>query len=179
MLAPFFAAGSTGFSGGVASVTANTPLVRQGSVKPFGVKKPCLEKREQGRAGICNYQLKHVGALTALGKYLFDELRAEPFERPLQYVGTENDTVVNNQKARAVLDVQQGTGKTTACFYPDGVPHAMISGFDSPGVDMYWLDSLLSGTVAYITRGESFRTGKQSIPESPYYQCAIETERWD
>jgi alpha-beta hydrolase superfamily lysophospholipase len=179
VIAPFFAVGSTPMTGGVAAVTANTPLVRQGSVKPFGVKQPCLEKRQQGRAGICNYKLKHVGALTALGKYLFETLQAEPLEMLLQYVGTENDTVVNNEKVRIVLNVQQQTGRTSACFYPDGVPHAMVSEFDSPGIDMYWLDSLLSGAVGFISGGEPFPVGQESLPEAPYPLCAIETERWD
>jgi hypothetical protein len=121
-----------------------------------------------------------VGALTAMGSDLQESLAEEPLDVRLQFVGVEKDSVVNNNISREFLVVQEATGRTTACFYPEGVPHAMISGYDSPDIEMYWLDSLLSGAVAFITAGEPFATdGSESISEAPFLRCATETERWD
>jgi pimeloyl-ACP methyl ester carboxylesterase len=180
VFAPFFAPGSNATAGSAATVIANTPGVRQGSVKPFSVKERCLQKREDGRAGFCNYQLKHVGALTAMGNKLQKILAEEPLDVQLQFVGVENDNVVNNSINREFLAVQSVTGKTTACFYPEGVPHAMISRHDSPGIDMFWVDSLLIGAVEFITAGEPFAVESvESVSEAPFMLCATETERWN
>jgi hypothetical protein len=58
---------------------------------------------------------------------------------------------------------------------PAGVPHAMISRYDSPDVDMYWRDAVYSGAIGFITAGEPFPTNNQiSEIEAPYRQCQID-----
>ena len=177
VIAPFLATAGGGTANAVAAATARTPLLRSVSVKPFELKAPCLEKRAQGRAGFCNYQLKHVGALTAMGGYLYTELAREPLNVRLQVVGTENDTVVSNERIRKLLKYQSSTGHTTACFFPAGVPHAMVSVVDNPGVDMYWLDAVQSGIVEFVTTGAPFSTnGRPSSVDPAVEQCKVEIE---
>ena len=95
-------------------------------------------------------------------------------------MGVENDQVVSNAQIRQFLDVQAGTGMTSACFYPDGVPHAMISQYDNPDGDAFWLDSVLSGTIGFITAGQPFpETAQPSVSEAPWAECAMQTERRD
>lgn len=174
VFAPFFAPGGGALAGTVAAVSASTPAVRSASVKPFGIKQPCLDKRAAGRAGFCNYQIKHVGALTALGSFLQSALLAEPLPMRLQFIGTENDPVVSNERARAVLQAQARGGRVSACFMPAGVPHAMISAVDSPGVEMYWVDSLYAGTVRFVAGGDAFPAEPgPSEPEAPFPRCRL------
>ena len=178
VFAPFLAPGGGALAGSAAAVTARTPAVRQASVKPFGIKQPCLDKRAEGRAGFCNYPLKHVGALTSMGGELQSILGNQPLDLPLQFVGTENDGVVNNDRSREMLKAQQATGKTSACFMPAGVPHAMISAVDSPGLELYWLDALYTGAIRFVTEGEPLPTaGQISGPEAPFELCQLDIER--
>ncbi len=177
VIAPFLATAGGSTANAVAATTARTPLLRSASVKPFGLKTPCLEKRIQGRAGFCNYQLKHVGALTAMGGYLYSGLRQQPLTVQLQIVGTERDAVVSNARIRELIEVQRTTGRTTACFFPAGVPHAMVSVVDNPGIDMYWLDAVQSGIVEFVTTGTPFPTnGRPSSVDPAVEQCRVEIE---
>ena len=177
VIAPFLATGGGAMANATAATTARVPLVRSASVKPFGLKAPCLEKRARGRAGFCNYQLKHVGALTAMGGDLYTGLIREPLDVRLQLVGTESDTVVSNARIRDLLQAQSGTGKTTACFFPAGVPHAMVSVVDNPDADMYWLDAVESGVVGFVTAGTPFPTnGRPSSVDPAIEQCRVEIE---
>lgn len=174
VFAPFFAPGGGALAGQVAAVSARTPVARSVSVKPFGIKQPCLDKRAAGRAGFCNYQLKHVGALTAMGAYLQRELLSKPLPMRLQFVGVEKDPVVSNERARAVLAAQADSGLVTACFMPQGVPHAMISAVDSPGAEMYWLEPLYAGILRFVRSGDAFPSdGTVSDSEAPFQRCRI------
>lgn len=174
MLSPFFAPGGGWAAGSGVAITARTAGLRAASVKPGSVKDPCLEKRGRGRAGYCNYQLRHVGPLQALAKHNLRAIREAPLEARVQLAGVERDTVVNNNPTLEFLAAQQVTEGTTACFYEAGVPHALIATFDNTPEEMYWLDSLVNDVAAFIASGSSFPTnGTVSAAESPHMQCSI------
>ena len=176
LLAPLFA-----FNEGAVSATGvDEPPLTSVDATPVRPRQACLEKREQGRAGYCDYQPKHSDALSAMGGYTLASLRQAPLAVPLQLIGVEMDPVVSNSKIREFLRIQANTGKTSACFFPLGVPHDMISQYDFPGIEMYWLDSLLNGSVGFITAGRRLPViGQESVSEAPYPLCAMETERRD
>jgi hypothetical protein len=174
MLSPFFAPGGGWAAGSGVAITTRTAGLRAVSVKPGSIKDPCLEKRDRGRAGYCNYQLKHVGPLQALGSHNLQAIRAAPLEVRVQLAGVEGDPVVNNDRTLEFLAAQRVTEGTTACFYAAGVPHALIATFDNSPEEMYWLDSLVNDVAAFIASGSSFPTnGTVSAAESPYMQCSI------
>jgi alpha-beta hydrolase superfamily lysophospholipase len=180
VFAPFFAAAVDRLTELPAAVTSQTPVPSSTNVSPFGTKPACLEKRKQGRAGYCDYQDKHLEALNEMGRYSLDALRETPLTVPLQLVGVENDTVVSNIEIGEFLRSQDDIGQTSACFLPEGVPHDMISQYDFPAVEMFWLDSLLNGSIGFITVGRRLPAiGKESVSEAPYPVCAMETERRD
>ena len=115
-----------------------------------------------------------------MGRFNLKALEEAPVTVPLQMVGVEKDTVVSNKKIHEFLKVQEKTGQTSACFFAEGVPHELISQYDFPAVEMYWLDSLLNGSIGFITAGQRLPTiSKASVSEAPYPLCAMETERRD
>lgn len=180
LFAPFFAPLGGSPSGQPAAATSPKSVAPSTDVRLFGARQACLEKREQGRAGNCDYQEKHLEALRAIGSSNLKELRETPLTVPLQLVGVEKDTVVSNVEIHEFLQLQEKTGQTFACFFPEGVPHEMISQYDFPGVEMYWLDSLLNGSIGFITVGQRLPAiGKVSVSEASYPVCAMETERRD
>lgn len=118
------------------------------------------------------------GQLTPLGSELQRELRSQPLAVRLQFVGTENDTIVSNNRNRDLLAWQMETGLTSACFFPAGVPHAMVSDVEQADADAYWLDALEVGAVRFIRAGEAFPTNGQVSPsESPFEQCLIDVAK--
>jgi len=162
LFSPFFAVVGGGLFNSLLSAGANIPGLRELSVKPFGFRKGCLRHRTQGRAGICNYRLKHVGAIEALARYNRAHLKRSAMRLPVQVVGTLGDSVVSNAYTRSfvssqvVLQSARGRHSISACFLDRGVPHSMWSPFDNAGIEMYWLDSLLAGSVRFIVSGEPF-----------------------
>jgi len=95
----------------------------------------------------------------------------------LQFVASEHDAVVSND---SIITVAVDTERVFACMYPSGVPHSMVSQFDNPGVDMYWLDSLLNGAIDFISEGQPFPVRPGSGAKQPgMYECALLTERTD
>lgn len=180
VFAPFFAPTNASLANPPATDKSPTPPASSTDASPFGAKAACLEKRKQGRAGYCDYQDKHLAALSELGRYSLGALRATPLIVPLQLVGVENDSVASNIEIREFLQFQENTGQTSACFFSEGVPHDMISQYDFPAVEMFWLDSLLNGSIRFITVGRRLPAiGKVSLSEAPYPVCAMETERRD
>jgi len=180
LFAPFFAPIGGNTTETPDEVTSPAPVVPSADSRLFGTQQTCLEKREQGRAGNCDYREKHLLALSDLGRWNLMSLREAPLMVPIQLVGVEKETVSSNVEIREFLRIQAKTDQTSACFFPEGVPHEMISQYDLPAVEMYWLDSLLNGSIGFITVGQRFPAiGKVSVSEVPYPVCAMETERRD
>lgn len=171
VMAPYFATAAGAPIDALVAGSGRTPAVRSVPVKMSGASSPCLSKRAEGRAGMCNYEIKHAAALDSLGRYNANALRAEPLAMPLQVVGVEGDSVISNPRLSEFLGWQSVTGKTSACFYPEGVPHAMISPYDNPGVDMYWLEALRTDIVSFVTTGRAFRTTGTPSQVAPWPLC--------
>ena len=174
IFAPFFEPGASQSVNAVIGSGTRTPGANRARVKPFAVKDPCLDRRAQGRAGMCNYELRHVGAINALGSFTLKALKENPLPGALQVAGAENDGVVSNDATREFLSAQRQQGRISACFYPDGTPHAMISPFDNPGIDMYWLETLRKTSLDFVDAGMPFPTsGEVSEAEAPWETCDV------
>jgi hypothetical protein len=95
----------------------------------------------------------------------------------VQFVVSEEDAVVSNGD---VIAAMKDLEHVFACMYPRGVPHSMVSQFDNPGVDMYWLDSLLNGAISFIAEGRPYPVQPgRSAQVDGFYECALLTERAD
>ncbi len=161
VVAPFFdIAGGTVVNAAVAGIGA-VPFVNQLSATPFGSAEPCVKKREQGKAGYCRFEVRHVAGMKRLAHWTRREINARPLDIDMQIIAVEHDNSVSNERIAQLLYAHMDNGKTTGCVYEDGVPHSMFSRYDHPGEDMYWLDSFLDSAVDFVAEGQPF-------PEEPY-----------
>lgn len=123
----------------------------------------CLQRRARGRAGYCAIDAAPV--MTALGPRAAQLLRDGPGTARLQIVTTAPAGI-------------EGVDHAVACAYPDDVPPSMLSVFDNPGVDMYWLDSLLNGSIDFIVDGLPLPIGfGRSMNPTALPECALSAER--
>ena len=156
VMAPFLAiAGGGGVNGGIAFIGA-IPVVNLLSATPFNTADFCLDKRREGKASYCKWQIRHVAGMKALGSDIATTLGSNPLAVRMQVIGVDGDNSVSNKRVLELIAGHEGTGSMTACFYPEGVPHSMFSRYDHPGEDMYWLDDFNSAAVAFITDGKPF-----------------------
>jgi hypothetical protein len=58
--------------------------------------------------------------------------------------------------------------KTSACFYPAPANHSLLSTFDTPQEDKFWLPSVLENTTRFLS-GEKYpsldNTIEHGLPE--------------
>jgi alpha-beta hydrolase superfamily lysophospholipase len=173
VIAPFLAiAGGDIINAAVAGIGA-IPVVNWIDATPFGTEKPCVEKRRQGKAGYCEYQVRHAAGMKSLAHWVRKEIRKAPLETQLQIVAVEHDNAVSNERIAQLLAVHEPGGRTSACAYEEGIPHSMFSRFDNPGTDMYWLDAFLDSAVGFIVDGQPFAVkGTFEAAGHVYDHCA-------
>jgi len=137
----------------------------------------CLVERSFGRAGYCGTSVTDSDVPALLGQEAFQAVTGGTGAALFQFVASEHDAVVSND---SIITVAADTERVFTCMYPGGVPHSMVSQFDNPGVDMYWLDSLLNGSIGFIAEGRPFPVRPGSSAKQPgMYECALLTERTD
>ena len=154
------------------------------------------------RGGICDFQYTHLGAAQALGENALGLLKslaagrqAYPVPHQIQVVSTEFDaatrpkSLVALQKwgqevsSRRLNGVQ--TLKQSGCAYPSSVPHSFISRWDRPEIlgddasKKFWLPSLISNTVLFVTIGKAFPSSGSSSVLTGYSMCDFSSGQSD
>jgi alpha-beta hydrolase superfamily lysophospholipase len=173
VMAPFLAiAGGGVVNGGIALIGA-IPVVNLLSATPFNTADFCLDKRREGKASYCKWQIRHVAGMKNVGSDIAGTVAAEPLPVRMQIIGVEGDNSVSNKRVLELIARHEDTGSMTACFYPKGVPHSMFSRYDHPGEDMYWLDDFNAAAVAFITEGTPFPAIKRD--DAAVSECLLGT----
>ncbi|MFW7379456.1 MAG: alpha/beta hydrolase [Oligoflexus sp.] len=124
----------------------------------------CRENRRQlgGRAGLCALSIDAVRAMTDYGIYASS--RAGEIEIPMQIAGVEHDPTADNGEINRVF---QKLKNANLCFYVKGVPHSIINPkSDAPKLDPFWVPAMEEDSIAFITKGEWFKTDGSSIEYS-------------
>jgi alpha-beta hydrolase superfamily lysophospholipase len=153
LFVPFLGVPGGPVATGLTTTLARTPVLKEISVAALGWRPVCHAKRRQGRAGYCDYRLKHLGAMHSLASDVLRQLAAQPLDVPLQVMAVERDPSVSQARIRRLLDIQTATGKTHAYFFPEDVPHSMLSRQDNPGVDMWWREQAFGAASRFIVDG--------------------------
>jgi esterase/lipase len=134
--------------------------------KQIGWGEGC-EKREKdnGRAGICNFKLAHIHAAEKLGDFVRSQYKN--IKTKTQLVGVEKDKAINNNTNlsfyRQLYKINQ---QTSLCLYPAPANHSLLSRFDSPDEDKFWLDSFLESATSFVTQGTWIATSTKSKSEA-------------
>ena len=114
----------------------------------------CLEKRASGYAGICKYEVQHLGALMAVSDEVRRELNQAPLAVPMQVVWSQGDQVVSNEHIQEFILHQKVTNLTSACHLGMEIPHQFLSRYEHPNRPTPWMDGLMDLAEGFITRGE-------------------------
>jgi len=158
VMAPFLSIAGGRRVNGATVVVGAVPALNQLSATPFGSADSCIAKRREGKASYCKWQIRHVAGMRALGTDVRRRLAARPLPVRMQIVGVSNDNSVSNARIAELIATQRESRNTSACFYPEGVPHSMFSRFDHPGEDMYWLAEFHAAALAFLIHGAAFPT---------------------
>lgn len=111
----------------------------------------CELERKGGRGGVCQFQIKHIRAAQRLGEETLAQIGQ--VQTQIQVVGVEGDHAANNESlAKAVGRLKNGKG----CLYQKGVSHSMLSRFDSPDDQKFWLNSMQVQLVRFVESGQYF-----------------------
>jgi alpha-beta hydrolase superfamily lysophospholipase len=165
MLSPMFAIRGGAFVEGLAGFLGRVPGVRSIVVKPASKRQECRDWESAGRAGFCDYQLRHVVALLQLEETNRRIYRESGFSTPVQIVAAGNEDYVSNEQIVNFVRQQEAKGPISLCFMPADVPHEMLSPYENSGIDMYWLNDLLGNSVSFIT-GSGFFPEQNAAQET-------------
>ncbi len=143
----------------LAPANALTPHVR----KSWG--EACELERKRGRAGYCQFEITHLRAVQRFG--LETAARARTIEIQVQNLGVEDDKAAS---PTAIASVGDRLGDGATCFFEAGINHSLLSRFDSPDEDKFWLDATLTQMTRFIATGTSWDTIGRS-PIASYPRC--------
>lgn len=124
----------------------------------------CEEERRLGRAGYCDYQLRHVRAIQRIGEAIrthFDEITI-----PVQIAGVEKDGAASNA---VIAASHHDLPQQSTCLFPEGTNHSMLSPQDNPHRQMFWLPALNTQLSRFIMTGQYFET--QGASEHGLLRC--------
>jgi len=156
LLSPMLAIRGGAFIEGLTGVLGKTPGIRNLVVKPAGVREMCAAWQAAGRAGFCDYRFKDVIALLEI-EDINNALYAEqPPTIPIQIITAGDEKYVSNPRIAAFVEQQREHSPVSLCTLPEDVPHEMLSPYENPERQMYWLTGLLAGTVDFIVNGKFF-----------------------
>lgn len=141
-----------------------------------GWGEPCEKERLQGRAGICDFLSKHAIAMNEFGKEVARSVHRD-IKTKTQFVIVEDDEAVKNS---AILNVfkrfnsrQNGREITSICAMPKTANHSLLSRFDNPDLEKWWLDDLLVNLDNFINSG-SFIPASEKTLYNGVSACVIE-----
>jgi pimeloyl-ACP methyl ester carboxylesterase len=164
LLSPMLAIRGGAFVEGLVELLGRVPGIRNIVVKPASFRKECRDWQAAGRAGFCDYRLKHVVPLLDLEDMSREMLERSPLSTPLQIVAAGDEKYVSNNQIIQFSERQKEHGPISFCFMPADVPHEMLSQYENADRVMYWLPDLLDYAVNFIAREVFFPVEPRSEP---------------
>jgi alpha-beta hydrolase superfamily lysophospholipase len=156
LISPMFAIRGGAFLEGLVNVLGRVPAIKNLIVKPKAARKLCDEWQSAGRAGFCDYRLKHTVALLALDDMNEEQYAQQAFNEPVQIVAAGDEQYISNDEIVSFVEQHQSNGPISLCFMPADVPHEMLSPYENAGTEMYWLQGLLENAVGFIVDKQDF-----------------------
>jgi hypothetical protein len=156
LLSPMLAIRGGAVIEGLTEFFGKIPGIRNIIVKPSAFRKECKDWQTAGRAGFCDYRLRHAVPLIDLEEQNGELYRQVTLATPIQIVGAGDERYISNNQLVSLTEQQRQNGPISLCFMPDDVPHEMLSAYENVGREMYWLVDLLNNAVAFIVDGEFF-----------------------
>lgn len=150
LIAPLIAIRGGGFVEGLGDYLGRVPGVSNFRVKPGGAQKACEAWTEAGRAGFCDYRLKHVPAMIQLERQNREWSHDQPLSLPIQVILADDDVVVSNRAIERLVEAQRAHGPVGKCVLVGGVPHEVLTPYENVGREMVWLDQFLQAATGFV-----------------------------
>ena len=118
-----------------------------------------IDESGNGRAGSCSFKRTAIAGIELLGDHVLrltkkkmKSLKMSKSKLPvIQYIGVDKDPVANNSKNNKLLrNLYQSGFQLSACLYPAPANHSLISRYDTPHEDKFWLDSFLFNSSQFL-----------------------------
>lgn len=112
-----------------------------------------VTERNFGRAGICNFRITHLAGLERFGATVL--FHGKLLNGNVDLIGVENDGAIDNQ---AIIELRRFLKRpATFCFFPRPANHSLLSRYDSPSEDKFWLPGLEASIANLILNGDSLK----------------------
>lgn len=117
----------------------------------------------RGRAGYCRYT---VGQVILLHKY-GEQVRQKKIalNPKVQLIGVSEDPAVSNIATKKYVDLNfpKLSIQRSACHIKQPANHSLLSKFDSPDEDKYWLPALEQNMFSFISSGKHVRYTSEKL----------------
>lgn len=115
--------------------------------------KECEDSRKIERSGYCNFKIDKLSSVEKFGKDTFKEL--QKIDKKMQILGVEKDFSASTFE---MVKAAKKIPNSNQCFFPEGAVHSLISRYDDPQIEKYWINPLLDQLTRYIDTGKRFDT---------------------
>ena len=92
-----------------------------------------------------------------------------------QFVIVEDDPAVKNSEILKVYkrfnSRKNGSEKTSICAMPKTANHSLLSRFDNPDLEKWWLDLLLDQLDSFVEAGNFIPTNKNILYDGGVFLC--------
>lgn len=113
----------------------------------------CEVERAGGRGGYCQFRLRALRSMQRLGQETL--ARLNEVKIPVQIVGVEKDGTASNP---AQKEAAQRLPQNQICLFEKGANHSLLSRFDSPFEDKFWIAPLNAMSLSFVEKGSYFST---------------------
>ncbi|MEO5667105.1 MAG: alpha/beta fold hydrolase [Bdellovibrionota bacterium] len=165
LISPFFAANDNFLRTFGLPVLGRVPLTDNHRIAWGPV---CLDEMKRGRGGDCSFKLHQLSTVQAYGKKVSN--KSHSVSTKIQIIGVEEDGAASTSWIRRTakkLGIGKSSSDASACFYPEGANHSLLSRFDHPDENKYWLSSLLKSATAFIDQGRRFEAAPATSDKIP------------
>ncbi|MFO1184451.1 MAG: alpha/beta fold hydrolase [Bauldia sp.] len=131
----------------------------------------CERETVLGRAGVCRFTYGMVGTAQRYGTAALQLAASHRLNgTAVQIVGVAGDPVASNS---ATYEVVRSLGQASACLYRSPANHSLLSRYDSPWENKFWLSSLLADATAFVDAGAPIprAQGTNRLIDLRYPEC--------
>jgi len=132
-------------------------------------------ERNGGRAGYCQFYLNFISADQMLGEKVMAETARTKALPQIQILAVERDPTASTTDIRKFANLVRRSSevKPNVCFFKSDTNHSLLSRFDSPKQNKYWLPFLLKESTDFVVNGKAVDTHGIDATEGKFPACAI------
>ena len=118
---------------------------------------PDCEKTETqlGRQGYCQFTIDSISANQYYGRWLLTEVSKASHLPPMQIIAVERDGTASTDLMHDLIGFAQPISgqHSQICFFRNDANHSLLSKFDSPKQDKYWIPFLEYQATRFVVDG--------------------------